>query len=398
MTIKPLTRPAASPVYALLLVAAALVGLRDSMAEPFFILFADEKEHLSPLPLGLLLTVRALGAVGFSMAFGMWLDRRPSMRPLLLALVLGVAGYLALAVTPSFPLLLLIGAGPLAANVAAFPQLFALAKGHLDQAGGLFAERGIAMMRAMFSAAWAIGPIFGAALVERFDFRGVFLASALCGLTTFAALVLGGMRAPPTVRLAQSDSAPVPSSFGIGVSAAGFTFFSMAIVMGAVALPIVVTHDLHGTKSDVGLMSSFCALLEVPVMLAVALRPSLLGGFGGLAAGFATLVIYFLAIAWAPSVTTVLLAQAARAVAIGLGTCVGISFMQELMPGRAGAAAALFTNTGQIGALLAGLAAGEWAALFGYRSMFLACAGLAGAGLLLVCVGAKPVRVSRPAI
>jgi SET family sugar efflux transporter-like MFS transporter len=54
------------------------------------------------------------------------------------------------------------------------------------------------------------------------------------------------------------------------------------------------------------------------------------------------------------------------------------------MPGRVGSAVTLFSNTTNAGFLLAGLAAGGWAQVFGYPSMFLACAGLSGLGLLLL--------------
>ena len=388
----PLARLAGSAVYRSLILASVLVGFRDSMAEPFLILFAVEKAGLRPLELGVLLTVRALGAVIFSMVFGLWLDRAPSILPLTLALALGAIGFVLLSQTTDFHVLLLVAAVPLAAGMAAFPQLFALAKGHLDQTGGTAAERGIAVMRASFSAAWAIGPVLGAALVEAFDYHGMFVASAACGVTAYVSLVWSGLKAPSRARRPEGSAVALSAHLGIGICAAGFTLFYVAMVMGSVALPIVVTRDLGGPNSAVGATAATCAFLEVPVMIAVALRPATLGGYGGLVAGFVGMGIYFLAVTFAPTVPLVIAAQALRAVGIGLVTCVGISYMQDLMPNRAGAAAALFTITGQLGALFAGLAAGTWADFFGYRSMFLACAALCGMGLVLLSLGARPQR------
>jgi hypothetical protein len=51
---------------------------------------------------------------------------------------------------------------PFLPSAAAFPQLFAIAKGHLDEVGEETAERGIAVMRATWSVAWAVGPALGA--------------------------------------------------------------------------------------------------------------------------------------------------------------------------------------------------------------------------------------------
>jgi SET family sugar efflux transporter-like MFS transporter len=59
------------------------------------------------------------------------------------------------------------------------------------------------------------------------------------------------------------------------------------------------------------------------------------------------------------------------------------------MPDRVGSAATLFSNTANAGFLFAGLAAGGWAQIFGYRSMFLVCAVLSGLGLLMLYLQSK---------
>jgi SET family sugar efflux transporter-like MFS transporter len=100
-------------------------------------------------------------------------------------------------------------------------------------------------------------------------------------------------------------------------------------------------------------------------------------------------VLYFLAVTWAPSTAIFLIAQVLRAIAIGFIGYQGISYIQVLMPGRVGSAATLFSNTANAGSLFAGLAAGGWAQVFGYPSMFLACAGISGLGLLMIHLQSK---------
>src|SRR6266446_10401559 len=68
-----------------------------------------------------------------STSFGRWFDRTPSPIPLLLALVMTISGYALLSVTTNLYLLILIAGLPLGTSLAVFPQLFALAKGHLDR-------------------------------------------------------------------------------------------------------------------------------------------------------------------------------------------------------------------------------------------------------------------------
>jgi MFS transporter, SET family, sugar efflux transporter len=91
-------------------------------------------------------------------------------------------------------------------------------------------------------------------------------------------------------------------------------------------------------------------------------------------------------------VSVLLAAQVLRAVGIGLIAYQGISYMQALMPHRAGSAATLFSNTANAGFLFASLSAGGWAQVFGYRSMFLACAILSVFGFVTMQLQPKPGR------
>ena len=153
--------------------------------------------------------------------------------------------------------------------------------------------------------------------------------------------------------------------------------------MGSIALAIVVTSSLGGAESDVGLMFSLCAALEIVVMGALIWRPLKRGERPAIVAGFAVFVAYFVVLALARTVGPVFWAQVLRAVAIGLVSYLGIGFMQSLMPHRAGAAAALFSNSAQLGS---GAALGWRLGAFGYASIFVACALFSAAGLVITCL------------
>jgi MFS transporter, SET family, sugar efflux transporter len=109
-------------------------------------------------------------------------------------------------------------------------------------------------------------------------------------------------------------------------------------------------------------------------------------------------VLYFFVINWAPSVAIVLGAQLLRAIGIGFIGYQGLCCIQALMPNRVGSAATLFSNTTNAGFLFAGLAAGGWAQMFGYSSMFVACAALSGLGLLMLYFQSKITPAGEHAI
>ena len=129
--------------------------------------------------------------------------------------------------------------------------------------------------------------------------------------------------------------------------------------------------------------------LEIVVMGALIWRPLKRAERPAIVAGFAVFVAYFVALALARSVGAVLWAQILRAIGIALVTYLGISFLHSLMPHRAGAAAALFSNAGQLGSVFAALGAGLLAQAFGYASIFVVCAILSAAGLVMVCLDAS---------
>ena len=380
----------ALPFFPALLATAVLVGFRESMTMPYLTLFATEQAHLGPIALGLFLTVRAAGAIAFSILFGAWFDRRPGVAPLIVSLVAGVAGFALLSVTTAFWPLITVAALPLGMSAAAFPLLFALAKHQSGDHDRITGERGIAVLRASFSAAWGIGPALGAVAVERCGYPGLFWISAAFSLFSLLPVGLSGMRSRTAPAAAPVErTGPRRHEPAVLLAAASLALFSMAMGVGAVALPIVVTVDLGGGTGAVGLSYSLCALLEVPVMMAIVLRPAAFLGYRGMALGFAAFSLYFAVVALAPTVPAVVASQVLRALGIGLVSCIGISYLQDLMPGRVGAATALYANTGQLGSLLAGVSAGGWAAALGFHSLFWACVGLSLGGWVLLGAGRR---------
>lgn len=375
-----------SSFFVALVVVDVLAGLADAISGPYVVLFLVDHVGLSPLMLSVVLTVRALSGIAFGTAFGAWIDRRTSVAPLLLALAGSALGYGLLAFTTDFAFVVAVAAVPIAIGGAAFSQSIALVKRNFARTNLYTANRAIGVMRASWSLAWAFGPAIGAAVVGVFGFRGVFLTSA--GSAALALATLALVRVKPDSPGPGHVIPPKPAN-GRAAIALAFTslaLFHTAMFMGSIPLAIVLTTSLGGAQSDVGWAYSLCAALEIVVMGALVWRPLKRGERNAIVVGFAAFVAYFVALALARSVAPVLWAQILRAIAIALVTYLGIGFLQSLMPHRAGAAAALFSNAGQVGSVLAALGAGVLAHKFGYASIFVACAILSAGGLVLVCL------------
>jgi MFS transporter, SET family, sugar efflux transporter len=155
------------------------------------------------------------------------------------------------------------------------------------------------------------------------------------------------------------------------------------MTFGLQALPLFISHDLHRDATDAGFMFGLCAALEIPVMLGLGaltmryrLRTLILAGaLCGVA--YCTIVLF------APSMWILGAAQTVNAIFISAVTAVGISFMQEQLPGHPGYATTLFTNTFSIGAAITGPLIGISAGI-GYRAVYGIAAALCASGFLLL--------------
>ena len=207
-----------SSFFVALVVVDVLAGLADAMSGPYLVLFLVDQAHLSPLLLSAVLTARAVAGIAFATGLGGWVDRKPSVAPLLLALAGSAVGYALLGFTTNSALLLVIAAIPVAIGASVFSQSIALVRRRFEHASFRTASRALGVLRASWSLAWAIGPAIGAVVVAAFGFRGVFFASAASSAVALAALALA--RAKPVSGDVGHEHRPKPPNGGPAIALA----------------------------------------------------------------------------------------------------------------------------------------------------------------------------------
>lgn len=379
-----------------LLPAVLLLGLAESMTGPYVVLFGSDRARLSPLAIGIFLSLTNVSGILVSSRLARHYDRAPSRLPAFIALATGALGYLCLTFTTSYPLLLVCAVVFLGPATACFPQLFTLARAHLDRVAPDANRRGTPALRSAWSLAWAIGPVTGGAVLSVYGFGTLFLATATTFLLVGLALVLLG---PPPRRTADRDDendgfiGPIAGRASsdpavlrrLRLSVISFTLFFTAMFAGSVVLPLYVTDTLGRSDHEVGLMFTVCAIAEIPAALALMAVSARRGKLGLLLLGMVLFVTYFVLVGTTASIPVLLAAQVARGSAIAVVGALGITYFQDLLPAATGRATTLFANTSTTGALLAGVVAGGTAQAWGYRPALLLCGALSTlAGLLLV--------------
>ena len=368
-----------------LLILAVLIGMTTSLTTPFIPIFVTRSLHATPSELATFLFVTAGAAIVINVACGLASDRGASQRRLMVtASLAGIAGALVFAISRSYPLLLAVTGTLAACGSNLVPQFFATARRLLGNTGAPGVRYRLAALRAQFSAAWAVGPVAGAAMLAVWGFRGLFAALALAFAAVLVMCVrLIGSPAPPSAQAASG------AAVGLGrvlIMSGAFLAFQTASGIGVLALPLLITRDLRASTTVVGITVGIAAALEIPLMLAAGRATQWISPPVLLCAGAAAGTAYYAIVGEAVQVWQVVAAQILSALFVSAVMGLGIGMFQDISPRRGGSATAWYINIIRISSMIAGPVVG-YGQYFGNRMVFLVasllCAlGLGGLGLM----------------
>ncbi|MDE1138357.1 MAG: sugar efflux transporter [Paraburkholderia tropica] len=407
--------------------ATLMLGVAMSFTAPYLSLFGVERAGMTPLRLGLFMTTIAMSGVIASTAAGRWSDATGKHRPLLLAsLCAATLGYISLCIVRDYRLLLVVGIAFIGAGGCALSLVFSFSRAALpcaDDAERTFAS---ATLRTILSAAWVFGPAVGALVLAATSFYGLFLFAA----ASFAAcgFIVWRMREPradehatqhlmtrptaqevaqeiaeeaiapyegqpltqaevqPAVKQRVHPDGPEATQKDIMRAVVALTLIGLAANATMIVLPLYIVHGLDGTRIDVSIMLGLGAFMEIPMMLALGAKASKLNKPNWLAACAVVHAVYFASMAAAPGVHSLIPMQILNAFVVAVTSCLGMTYVQDLMPESPGRATALFFNASRLGSILSGVLSGLLVQAFGYRGTFLFCGVLALCALVLFAV------------
>jgi SET family sugar efflux transporter-like MFS transporter len=391
--------------------ATLMLGVAMSFTAPYLSLFGIERAGMTPFRLGLFMTLIAASGVLASTLAGRWSDRSGRHRPLLLAsLVAATLGYLCLCVVRDYRLLLVVGVAFIGAGGSALSLVFSFSRAALPVKNDAERAFASASLRTILSGAWVFGPAVGALVLAATGFYGLFLFAA----ASFAACatIVARMKEPQghlgdhTVEDTASEptsSITVPplrtpsegghEAGGAAASAndimravVALTLIGLAANATMIVLPLYIVHGLNGSRLDVSIMLGLGALTEIPMMLALGARSSSLHKPNWLAACAAVHAVYFVGMSVAGHVNMLIPMQILNAFVVSVTSCLGMTYVQDLMPASPGRATALFFNAARVGSILSGVLSGLLVQAFSYRGTFVFCGLLALCALVLFAV------------
>ena len=383
------------PDLRLVLVCSAVQGLAFSFVLPFMSLFGTLEVKMSLTTFGVFMTVIALAGMAISTLVAHRSDVRGSRRSvLLLSSASGVLGYLGFALVRDMWLLMLIGALVLGVASTTFSQLFAYARELLETSEIEQHEAPLYMntFRMCFALSWTVGPALAALTLRRWSFIGLFLAASALYFVFFwlvfwfvPARIPG---APPRVRpdpTAHAEPNAASSSWDRNLLGwvSAFVLLFAAQTMSMNNMSLLVLEVLRGNESHVGIIFSLAPLFELPFMLYFGLLATRIDSTKLIVLAIGLSIVYYGALAVVRTPEQIYPLQFLSAAIVSVTSGIAITFFQNKLPGRFGAATNLYSNASRVGSTSGYLLFGTVAARVGHRGVYVACCALATLALVL---------------
>lgn len=389
------------------LLCSAVLGLAVSFVLPFLSLFGTREVGMSLGVFGAFMTATAVVNVALSTVLAHRSDTLYSRRAmLLLGSGCGAFGYLGYAFTRDVWLLLLLGAVVLGIASLTFSQLFAHARELLGRTEIPAQEAPLYMntFRMCFALSWTVGPALAANVLQRFSFVGLFCGASALYLLLF---VLVFWFVPAAVRPVQAAAQPsleakprepkvaaLLSNRNLLTWFIAFVLVYAAHSMSLSNMSLLVLKVLGGTESHVGVIFSLAPLFELPFMLYFGLLATRVDSRRLILLAMGLAIVYYGALSCVRTPQQIYPLQFLSAAFVSVTSGVAITFFQDRLPGRFGAATNLYSNATRFGSTSGYLLFGVAASRFGHRGVYLVCAGLVALALVLSYVSERSRKLA----
>lgn len=372
-------------VYAAFMLVAFMMGVAGALQAPTLSLFLSREVGAQPFWIGLFYTVNAIAGIGVSLWLAKRSDSQGDRRKLIIFCCLMAIGN-ALLFAFNRHYLTLITCGVLLASLAntAMPQLFALAREYADNSARevvMFSS----VMRAQLSLAWVIGPPLAFMLALNYGFTVMFSIAA--GIFTLS-LVLIAFMLPSVARVELPSENALSMQGGWQDSNVRMLFVASTLMwtcntMYIIDMPLWISSELGLPDKLAGFLMGTAAGLEIPAMILAGYYVKRYGKRRMMVIAVAAGVLFYTGLIFFNNRMALMTLQLFNAVFIGIVAGIGMLWFQDLMPGRAGAATTLFTNSISTGVILAGVIQGAIAQSWGHFAVYWVIAVISVVALFL---------------
>jgi len=369
---------------------STIQALLFALVLPTLSYYVAKEFETNALWIGIFFVLTAITGIFFSQLLGNWSDKLPDRRPLIiLGMFSGTIACLIFSISNSFTISLISAITFFSLAFASIGQTFAHARDYADKH---LQARDIVMfnsvLRAFAAFAWVAGPALGYISIDIIGFdQHYFIVASL--------YFLGGLMAwwclPKVCKVVQSTHIETGDNNQVIILA----IIAFALLFGCnqtyiIALPLYITQELGVDASWSGWIMGTAAAIEIPIMIFAGWLGTRFALSSLICIGAIAPIFLYMGVWLADEVWVLFPLQIGNALMIGFIAGLGMTWFQDLMPNRIGAASSLFWNTTNMGNIIGAVVIAVFAQWLGYRDVYLINAIIAGiATLLLLYIACK---------
>ncbi|MFK4343310.1 SET family sugar efflux transporter-like MFS transporter [Paenibacillus sp. RC73] len=379
--------------YPLFMICMLLQGMAISISAPFLAVYFTTTLGVSVGTFGVFTAVTLICGIWISSLIAKrsdtGLDRKQILVICMLFNAVAFAGYL---VIQNFYVLFVYMTVFTAVGAPGMPQLFASAREAVDRSKSADHAFANSTLRSMFSLGFITGPLLGSFLIAHTGFQGIFMGTTSI-FVLIAVLLFCFIKQPPAQLKSKAQlslhNITLHKNIEILIPFSVLTLLYVAHWMNSLNISLFIIHNLKGDTNDVALVSSICAILEIPLMIMLGVFAAKYSNRLLVFLGSLTGVAYYILVIMSTEMWQLLVGQLLLAFFVAVISAIGISYMQDLLPSLPGYASTLYSNATTIGRLVGSLAGGLTAQWIGYRNSYWVCLFLILCSICLLAISKK---------
>lgn len=349
------------------------------MVNPYISLFLAQDIKATNEQIGTYVTLSSISAMALSVLIAKRVDKTKHYKRWIgIAISAAIMGYYLYSIVTSYIATLIISTTLIGIATCLSALIYAYAKDLFIQNN--VNEQRVASLRIFVSLAWVIGPLFGMIAFKYENFEGVFKACS-CGYLIAALVLLLLFQKNKRIdyngnSLKNHRNNTNTKKIYILIYFVVFVLLQMVNAVLNTNIPLYITEILGYENMYVGWISSFNAIVEIPITMLCVVLSRQRNIKKLICFGILNGIIFILLLTRIDSIYCIIAIHFIKAVYVSICMSLGIVFFQNMIPQKYGLSTILFTNTTRVGSIFSGMVI----SLFGnkyVKSFYM---------LLLVCV------------
>ncbi|WP_410515154.1 sugar efflux transporter [Paenibacillus sp. BR2-3] len=351
-----------------------MVGTGISITLPYLALYCTEDLGMSAGTFGVFTAVSSLSGVVANSFIGKHSDRRLDRKLIIiLATVSSALGYTSYLVFDNFLILLIIVSFFSGLGAAAMPQIYAYAQESANESNSDDKTFAMSTLRSLVSLGFLVGPLVGTIILGAVGYKGLFLGTSAIFLTIASLVFIFLPKKRAVQKKRPGTGATSLNRRQIWYPLIAFIFLFAVNAINGIVTPLFIVNELQGTHTDVGLVVSICAGLEIPIMFALGALGRKISNHSLMISACFIAIIYNIILSVSTDSWQLIAAQLLQAAFVAIVMGNGLSYFTELLPNSPGMSTTIYYNGSIIGRLVGNLGGGIIAQFAGFRDVYWVC-------------------------